>query len=342
MRRTIYKFHKWLGLAFGLLLMMQAGSGVVLSFRPQIQGVELQLRAAAGGVVEVNEAIAATRSKFPHLMPERVLVPQHTGGATVVRLEEGRGPRFVAVLAGEQVGLVALPMHSALQWLFEWHEGLWWGGSGRWVLVFQAMLLFGFVGSGLYFWWPLRHKQGLRVKWKAASARRWYDLHRVVGVCVSPLLMLTLVTGGTMVGRALAASGPAMPRPAVAEGNEGAPIRIDTEFVCGSCGQLKEIRLSPDGGYRLIYISQNSPWPLASDSVRIAPNGEALVSLAEGASGSQRLLGWMYPLHSGKAIGWFGQFIIFVVGVSLLLLPVFATLLWVRRLKKKKRVAHGA
>ncbi|WP_068303215.1 PepSY-associated TM helix domain-containing protein [Kordiimonas lacus] len=337
MRRTIYKFHKWLGLAFGLLLMAQAGSGVLLSFRPQIQSLELAHHAGGDAKIGVNEAVTAVLGAYPQVWPERAYVaPQ--GDAVVVRLAENHNRRFVVVSRKHDgVVLAGLPLHGTFQWLFEWHEGLWWGGAGRWVLVFQALLLVGFVGSGLYFWWPLRRKQGLKIKWQAPPVRLWYDLHRVIGVFAAPFLVVLVLTGSVMVVRALASGGDLKPPVKQAQ-----VARVDEALNCQACGRLKEFRFSPDGGYHLIYASKSAPWPLAADSIAISPEGRPSPRLAQDAASAQKVLGWMYPLHTGKALGWFGQMFVLVAGLALFGLPVFGGLLWLRRRPKKKAVAHGA
>jgi len=338
MRRTIYKFHKWLGLAFGMLLMAQAGSGVLLSFRPQLQAWELSRHPAASAEMGVNDAVAAVLDAFPGARPERVYVAAELGDPLAVRLADSSDPRFVAVWRKHDVLAVAgLPLHGALQWLFEWHEGLWWSGAGRWVLVFQAFLLMGFVVSGLYFWWPLRHKQGLKVKWRSPPVRRWYDVHRIIGICSAPFLVLAVLTGGTMAVRAMAGgSAPVLP-----VGPRG-PVQVDEAFECAACGPLKEIRMTPAGGYRLIYASKKAPWPLAADSIAVSAKGRASPRMAQDATAAQKLLGWMYPLHTGKAMGVFGQLVTLVVGLALSVLPVVGGLLWLRRRPRKKSVACGA
>jgi uncharacterized iron-regulated membrane protein len=44
---------------------------------------------------------------------------------------------------------------------------------------------------------------------------------------------------------------------------------------------------------------------------------------------------WQYPLHSGKAFGGIGRFIIFVSGILLAALCVTGVMIWVRKLRAR-------
>jgi uncharacterized iron-regulated membrane protein len=56
----------------------------------------------------------------------------------------------------------------------------------------------------------------------------------------------------------------------------------------------------------------------------------------EGSAGDV-FLAWQYPLHSGKAFGAIGRFIIFVSGIVLTVLCVTGIMIWLRKRSARTR-----
>jgi len=259
--------------------------------------------------------------------------------------------------------------------MYELHRALLSKEAGHVAVGFVGLLLLFVAITGVLTAWP-RHstrvawKRTLTVKHGAGAHRRWYDLHRATGMWLVLFLLLMSLSGAYLCfpkqGRALVAmvlpTSPSTLRElatsATSHGEEAAGRHRNAEIPPAFANLDALVRqaqsLWPDTQWTRVQIPDN---PAKGYDVRLlqgdelrADTGDTRVRMsATGkvvdvrdplrASAGDTLLSWLFPLHSGEALGLAGRLAWSVFGLAPLLL--FATGLWLwlkRRRATRSRV----
>ncbi|EIC29083.1 PepSY-associated TM helix domain-containing protein [Methylomicrobium album] len=279
------------------------------------------------------------------LESHQIFINPYTGGITGQRLkvdfERGwRGPLMDVVL--------------------RLHYSLAVGSVGMTLMGFIGLALLFSMLTGLILWWPGQGKfrKALMIKSNASPERLNFDLHKTFGFYSSAVLLLLILSGVYLIfpdyGRGLISVFSPVIEPYPIYRSvvpTGAKIPIDLAQVT----RITDARF-PDGEYRWIgfpkddqgvyqvgkpaidEINQRSPYRrLWIDQY----SGEIIHERERGSrTAGDIFVEWLYPLHSGEAFGFTGQFIIFISGLVPLVLYVTGVIRW---LQKRKAVAkkHG-
>src|SRR5258708_8212838 len=88
-KRRLLQMHRWAGLLAALIVLIEAGTGVLLVFRPQF--AELAdpggfIRSPGVREASISQVIAAARRRFPGFEIEHVGFPQTARGVYVAQL----------------------------------------------------------------------------------------------------------------------------------------------------------------------------------------------------------------------------------------------------------------
>ncbi|TWI06840.1 PepSY-associated TM helix domain-containing protein [Aerolutibacter ruishenii] len=308
----------------------------------------------------------------------QVMAPAVPGAAHVVWSKTADGARlqhFVdvgcdAYLGRREWGALRMDRAHAVPALYELHRSLLSGEVGHALVGLAGLALLFVAVSGAMTAWP-RHatreawKRALTVKRGAAPRRRYYDLHRAGGLWLLAFLLLMAVSGAYLCfpkqGRAVVAA--VLPSPSSqSQSSRGAPT--NSQRPCGHVdGQF-----SPDA----LVTCAEQLWPSATWSrvglpardgdpfeVRLLQAGEPRMDTGDtrvrvhadgriaevrdplNAPAGDTLIAWLFPLHSGEALGMAGRMLWTLFG----LLPglLFATgawLWWQRRQARSRRPAH--
>jgi uncharacterized iron-regulated membrane protein len=237
-------------------------------------------------------------------------------------------------------------------WLLDWHTQLQLGENGWQLIGYSGLLLLLSVCSGLYLWWP-----GLRqlVKtFKLTISRGWMrlllDLHRTLGFFSSLALLILALTGVNLsfpkvLENLAGASG-------MAHGETGAvivststpndhPVYLEAaEFVARGPFPKAELRrvTTPDGetGVYRINLRQKNEFNLRHPytTVWVDRWSGQIRELRDpkGFNFGQRVITWIWPLHTGEALGGFGRFCWFLAGLTLCFLYVSGVMRYCNRL----------
>ncbi|MBY4899284.1 PepSY domain-containing protein [Cupriavidus sp. AU9028] len=243
---------------------------------------------------------------------------------------------------GERIwGQAGLSRPLLMPTLFHLHHYLLAGEAGRVLLGVASLLLLVGVLAGVVLWWLPRAPD-------TAAPVRPERLHRRAGIVAAPVLLLIAFTGWylnlprwvtPLVGGVMEVAPPVAPPKAPAPG-AGTPIepeqamqRAQALFPDGAVTRVAfpkrsapayEIRLrQPDEvrqgeGATRVWLDAFSGELLAVRDPLNAPEGD-------------RLLYWMYPLHTGEAFGMPGRAAVSCLGAVPLLFAVTGALVWWNR-----------
>jgi len=199
-RWLLLQIHKYVGLVAAAFLIVASLTGGVLAFEsdfdrwlhPELWRVtpwgrrlpqqelldrvqrQLDARGLTAPIEEIDVAETDDASQvFVLADGRRIFVNPYNATILTVRGNLARSESFVLAIHQLHVQLLA-------------------GNAGRWTVDAATLTVLLLVPTGLYLWW--REKR-LKVKWRASGRRVLWDLHNVIGICGSALVLLMSATG---------------------------------------------------------------------------------------------------------------------------------------------------
>lgn len=225
--------HRWIGLTLGLVLVLTALTGTLLTIaRPLDAWIHADLfrvvphaGVAYGPPVRQTDADAAADAAASADDPgvlERVrqrLVTEFGPQASFrLRLPQQPGDSLWARVRGQWEGTVYFDPGTAAELgrrnehlvlvnlLLELHSTLLMGETGKVILAVAALAYLFLYISGLILWWPTRWRHALSIKLRVGPTRALFDLHRVGGALLGLLIGVSVVSGAYMAWRPLSAA----------------------------------------------------------------------------------------------------------------------------------------
>lgn len=351
LKLTVVKLHRWVGLFIAAFLFLQAVTGVIISFRDDLNGALYHTADLAGETTATYEQILiAARKHQPDKPVRKIIVPFRPGDAYLVNYQAA--PHSLPTLAAlsphdatviHSGSLVSFPVEAA----FELHYRLLLGKPGQNLSGGLALLFFCMLCSGLYLWWPKGPiKRGFQVKLSAARVRAIFDLHRVVSAGGSILLIMMAITGFLLaVPDVLGSKTSTTQTPLSNAGPTTAPPATLDHIIANTqshaAGQTpRKIAFSKDGQLvTLVYSSiGGSANPRATDSVVTdATTGVILaVSRFEDSGTRQKGLSWALAFHTFDIAGWLARPLSLIAGLLLAAISITGVWLWLLRRAARK------
>jgi len=199
--RAVWRWHFYAGLFSIPFVIVLSISGGIYLFKPQIEAWNdapydhLEVRNPKSAAEQIRAAVTAfPDSKFGfYELPKSATV-----ASRVVVRQNGKSIR--AYVHPESLEILhSIPEDRRfMRSIFRLHGELWMGNVGSNIVELAASWTIIMILTGLYLWWP-RQARGLAgiVYPRLASGSRifWRDLHSVVGVWISTLVLFLLVSG---------------------------------------------------------------------------------------------------------------------------------------------------
>lgn len=369
LRRFWLATHLYLGLSLGLAIALAGLTGSLLVFYleldewlnpplalPAVEGERLPYEALFQAIRQAEpERQRGWRLEIPEdagrMLTARYYKPKETEQAQFAPLMLSIDPYSGAVVAKRFWG------RFAMTWLYDLHYNLLLDFPGKLAMAAVGGLLLLSLGSGLYLWWPPRHKwrSALTFKRQAGAERLTYDLHKVAGVYGFVVISLLALTGVALeipdyVNPVVAYFSPArvvlQPKSnlppaganritldsAVAAGRRLFPAArvcwIETPH--GSTGVYRiNFRQAFEPSLRFpktnVWVDQYSAAVLAVDDPRNFGLGDTV-------------LAWLHPLHSGEAFGLAGRLTVLFAGLLCPLLFATGVLRWWHKRRAKLKL----
>lgn len=361
-RRFARAWHRWFGILGGLWLLLLALTGSAIAFYSELDSwLNPDLRTVAHAVdrpAAVDEALARAGVALPGFAASNILLPAHPHGTIwmVGRAPLGgerpqpvhlfADPRDGRVLGWREPGRIALGRRHLMDVVYGLHIDLL---AGQWVTWF-----FGFVSLT----WLVDHVIALRLavpkrgKWREAfavagnpgSIRRLFDWHRAPGMWAWPATFVLALTGVTLAWPIASRDAVGLLSPISGRLHEkwpeaeppARPVTLAQAIaaVTPDSMQVHSIRMLPDhAAYAVRTYDARDPDDQGRLWTYVAMVDARVIARRHdnGASAGDQFFAWQYPLHSGKAFGTAGRWIVFASGLVTSMLIVTGWLLWWRR-----------
>lgn len=378
LRSGLLWLHRWLGFGLAAVLLIVGLSGSVLVFYPNLdRGLNPELNQVfACAPIAPEQALLRLQQQLPERVGSwRLEMPLATGlpyNARFMKPVETAGEGFAPMLVwlnpcNGEVLRTAFWGHTLMTWTYNLHYQLLAGSNGVLLLAIVALLALLMTVIGLLLWWPSGHwRKALRWRTSAHPAVSAWQRHVLVGFYSLPLWLLLLVTG-------LMLEKPDWFAPLIQQWSATRPLPMLTAHSVMDHSVLEpgsRVVLQPVSANQVLEQAYKrfpaaevrwlespadmmAPWQVRlyqdgepsrrfpQTRVWIDPfSGQLLASRDpfEDTAGDT-LLRWLYPLHSGEALGLFGRWLVLLTG----LLPLWMLYsgwqrFWIKR--QSRRASH--
>lgn len=339
--------HRWIGGTVGLLLALLGLSGVALVHR--YSWIMLP-HAGDTGPQSAERVAVLAQAVMTHgaSRPRSILFAGEEFGLSRLTWP-GSGGAYVD-WAGNAVARWDSAWGRPELWLFEFHHYLFAGDTGKTATGIAGLAGFALVLMGVILWWRTRKSFEFRLWPKRMSRPAIVRQHRDLGILLAPLLLLSLVTGTTLIFRPITniLFGPgantviqaALDDPAAPSGVIGPDLDWH-EMILAAHARY------PDAEIRALILPAKPGAPIAIRMRRPfewLPNGRTMMWFAP-ATGQvigtrdAATLPWqakafnlVYPLHSASGTGLIHRLLMTVSGLGLALFGSLAVwTFWFRR-----------
>lgn len=364
--------HRWLGIGLGAWFVLVGATGALLVYRDPIDAwLNPTLLRSTGGGERLDPAAVVELAQTTHELGrvERVRLPEGVHDvyrlqvrALARRVEAGRFEALIDPADGRLLGTrslesISLAPPDLLRTLYEFHRNVLLGNWGSNIVGVAGCLLLTSVITGALIAWPRRAAAWRRLVWinaRASATRMAFDIHRSGGVLMAALLLLSTLTGFTLVYLnyvrdvvgvfSRVESFPVLPWRRTPSGDP-VPLasmfaQVRTRFPSHT---LTEVHIPPRGntGY-LFYLRAAGDVHRLGDTIAwVHPmTGETLVERSDRTrSGGEAFMHWLFPLHTGSAFGAGGLVAMCLAGVMPLLLVATGVWVWLRK-KRGERIGR--
>ena len=360
-----FSVHKWLGIALGLWFALVGLTGSVLVFEEPIDAwlnPDLLTTSARGPWLPPETIVERARNSPGLAGVERVRLPVAEGevyrlqmrtapsrGGRAERIEATFDPVSGALIGTRGTETLGLAPRHLLKTIYEFHRNVLLGTTGSNIVGIAGFALLASAITGMVLAIPKKRSGWARVVWvnlRASATRIFYDVHRSVGAVFLVLLLLTTVTGATLVYLnyvrdlvsvfSKVATFPVIPwvkgsRDDVAPlaqvidaVRKGYPDRTITEI---------HLPLKATAGYLFYLHRPGDEYRLGDTIAWVHPvTGELLVERSDRTrNAGETLMHWLFPLHSGTAFGTPGLVAMCLTGLTPLLLVATGLWVWLRK-----------
>jgi uncharacterized iron-regulated membrane protein len=365
-RQTWLKLHLYLALSAGLIFVLIGFTGSISIYREALDELlnpQLVIENPQSDYQSLDRIMDAVRSAHPDRHGEWTLeMPNSPHSMMTAWFEKPRETYFERYAPL----MVSINPYTAdivdsrfwgqtfTTWLLDLHTQLLMGDTGWNIVGWCGLLLPVSVLSGLYLWWPgiTRLSPVFSIRLKSGLMLFLLDLHRLTGLVSAPVLFVLALTGVNLsfpglleglsgsTGMAHGATGKTIT--STAQPNDHPTLLEAAEFIARGPFPDAEVRrvTTPDGAsgvYRVnlrqkTEINRRHPYTTVwvdrwSSQIKEVRNPAAF-GLGE------RLITWMWPLHTGEMTGKVGRFVWFLSGQSLFFLYISGLFRWLCRTGK--------
>ena len=377
LKTVLFQTHWFLGITAGLVLMVVGFTGGMLSFEDDIirwlsPGV-ITVEPEPGGALAPSELVERVAAAEPAKTVSGLTLSSdpETSARVMFAPPPGEGRRrgetryvdpYSGTLLGEPTG------EKFFRSVMGLHRWLLSGETGKQIVGASTVALVFFALSGLYLRWPRRAlswRAWLQLDLKHRGRSLLWELHSIVGTWVLIPYLLMALTGlywsydwyrdglYSLAGVERPAFGgrPGGAPPAERRGEAGEMppqpgLGIDSAWAIflreagGFSSATLQLGDRPGQPIRIRYLDADPPHPRANNTLVLDGNDGSIVNHERYVDKplNERLMGSIFPLHSGSYFGLGG---VIVLMVASLLMPLFALSGWLLYLGRRKHKAEA-
>ncbi|MEP7246206.1 MAG: PepSY-associated TM helix domain-containing protein [Gammaproteobacteria bacterium] len=353
---SIKKVHRILGLFTATLWMFQAFTGVLLTFRQEIDNASVAGEAVPVATAGLGERIASLQRGGSRV--ESMWVTNFAANRFNIHYVDAATTERVMLVDGAgrvlRDGLENTTFANG-GWsgtLTNLHASLMSEEVGKWIIGICGALLVSNIVLGLKLAWPRKGmwRQALVLRSSRNATAQLYGVHRTVGLWMAVPLFVVAAAGVALrfddaLERALGVA---------------RAVPVNSAQVSGfQPAQALDLALARYRNSMITALSmptESAPWY----RVRVHARGEVsrmygtttvYLSAVDGAvlkeypaataSAGRAVFDTLYPIHTGEIGGLAGRVLLLLTGVALLFTGVYGIRLWLARLKRKKPSIAG-
>ena len=354
MRNILRNTHKYLSLTFGLLWVLQALTGVLISFRGEIEdallaGPEQPLDPARLGAAAATLAAARPAATLAYVMasegsPNRfdVLFTDARDRTDSVRVD-GAG-----TVLRERPYDYGYPGPGLLQTAHDFHETLFFGDRGKLFLGFSGALLLSNLLIALKLAWPGRGQAWRRVLLPGSAgppSAKLFKWHRALGLVVVLPAIFFVACGVAQQWPTDEWLGVKSVQPDARSASGAGTVALGdvlSTALARHPGATLSIVSMPDAErpwYR-VRMRQPGEWRRVFGKTAVyvdARDGSVLLDRdAATMPLNERISDAFYPLHSGEFLGYAGRVVVLATGLGLLTMAGLGVCLWWARRRQQQ------
>lgn len=340
--RLLRQFHQFVAAMVGLILIVVATSGFLMTFRDQMLRAEFPHlfpeEQSAVNAQAVAEWIAAGEASLDaHAMVDSVYAPfaapMPVGAPLLVRhLHDEEGMRMEVFAVTGAGGVEAVDPASSLSMLPTFLHTVLLAPRGEYAAFAASVLVVLGIISGVLVWWPGAGRIGASLSPSSArTTRRKFRLcHIWIGLTAAPVLLVILFSGQATWLLLWLREPPAFSKLAECEPPASWAERaaaVEREFPAM---ELASMTMAADGGAVTVALRPPASSSAARRGVTFVHVDRCGRVMGEATNRWRRVddavTPWLIPIHGGRILGAFGQTL--VAAAALALIALLATGLW--------------
>ena len=346
---TLKKIHQVLGLCAAAFWLIQAVTGVLLTFRQEIDNALVSGPRSAVTTAALGRRIESIQQAGGQV--SSLWVTDFAVDRFDLSYADSKGVERVMRVdgAGESLrdGLEHAPFANGgfFRTLTTVHTTLLMGDAGEWVIAASGLLLLSNLIMGMKLAWPRagRWKQALTWPKTNNTTARVYGVHRAVGLWIAVPLVVVFTAGialcfddGLESALGVEMSPPSGVAATVSSVGMSPARALDITLARYPGSTLTALSM-PTAGHGWYRVRVRAPGELmrmyGTTTVYLsAATGAVLLEYpARTARLTRFLYDAIYPLHTGEIGGLLGRSLLAVFGVTLLVMGVFGIRLWLAR-----------
>ena len=363
MRTTWLKAHLYLALIAGFFFALMGLSGSLGIYREELDELlnpQLVIEEPQGNYQSLDRIMASVHAAHPNRYGSWTLeMPKSPHGMITAWYDKPTETFFdlyapLMVSVNPYTGEVVASRFwgkTATTWLLDLHTQLRLDRFGWNTVGILGLLLIVSSGSGLYLWWPGMSElgQAFMVRWRTGMMQLAFDVHRMLGLLSAVVLLLLAFTGILLSypslleflagssGMEHGQTGRNITSTAIPN-NHPTGLAAAAFVAQGPFPRAELRRVTTPAGDTGIYrinlrqsseINQRHPFTTVwvdrwSGQIKEVRNPSKF-------SKGEIFATWIWPLHTGEALGASGRFVWFLAGLSLFVLYVSGLLRWLCR-----------
>ncbi|MHB0755460.1 PepSY-associated TM helix domain-containing protein [Polaribacter sp. M15] len=366
LKKFINDIHLWLGLGSGIILFLVCFSGTILVFEHEIKDAfsdEFRIEKKPQKL-SVDTLVLALKNNNQGVVSS-VKIPSDDLKAYSFRVKKDpKQRRGTTILVNPYTAEIKQVEKSSadafLSTMFRLHRWLLLDTKiGRPIVGVATIIFILLAISGIVLWFPKKLKwkyikQGLKIKTKANLKRINYDLHNTLGFYACIFLIIMSITGlcwsftsyrsglSTLIGAKV--FNRTSPKLDVKNHIEDKTISYNQAVAIANTtlnysGDLSISFPSKRNNYFSISKANKANWsPVTSDKLYLSTSGEILdVQYFKYKPLNVQFASLIKPIHTGEIFGNISKIIYFLACLIATSLPITGTIIWLNKLKKKKK-----